>query len=346
MQDKFFIFIKNYKSIEISLSDLEGQADAEAAYTSFSQTVQQLMEEGYLVPIKKHGYNTKEPPLPLTYRIQKSLFTQPLKQEIQSYQLLSHQSIVLDHYFKSSESKWRRDLPYIHKVNEFLKNHGILHEEASAPERSYQIMGDEKWIDEKGGKKFLEDISVWQLMKISSVPDPLMLAINPERFLHSSKSYHLIVENKATYYALLPVLSELNYTTLVYGAGWKIVSGIENHLRQIGYSSKSSANVYHYFGDLDHEGISIWNVLYEKMGAVPAASLYQSMLLKSYGKGKETQRVNVEALAHFLLFFPEHDQAVITRLLAQGFYIPQEALSIEALRNHVREQATVVWGND
>ncbi len=346
MLDKFLLFIKNYKSIEISLSDLEGQAYADASYIQFSQTIQQLMVEGYLVPVKKHGYNTKKPPLPLTYRIQKSLFTQPLKQEIQSYQLLSHQSIVLDHYFKSSESKWRRDLPLIHKVNDFLQTYGIPHEEASAPERSYQIIGDEKWIDEKGGKKCLEDISVWKLMKISSVPDPLMLAINPKQFLHLSKIHHLIVENKATYYALLPVLPELSYTTLVYGAGWKIVSGIENHLRQIGYPPDFSANVYYYFGDLDHEGISIWNALYEKMGAVPATSLYQAMLSKPYGKGKETQRINEEALAHFLLFFQEQDQSVITRLLDQGYYIPQEALSIEALRTHMREQTNVVWRND
>ena len=337
MRDQFLHFIKNYKLMRISLAELETQAQPGASYLQFAQTVRKLVEEGYLIPVKKHGYNTKEPPLPLTFRIQKALFTQTLKQEVQSHQLLFHPSIILDSYFRATESKWARDLPLLQKVSDFLQQHGIPRDEASVPERSYQILGDEKWIDEKGGKKLLEDIGVWALMNISAVPDPLMLAINPRRFSPSSQSYHLIVENKATYYALLLILPELFYTTLVYGAGWKIIAGIDNHLRQIGYPQDMSAHVYDYFGDLDHEGISIWHALSEKMGAVPATSLYQALLSQPHGKGKLSQRINAVALNHFLAFFPEQEQAAFTTLLSQGLYIPQEALSADVLQTHMQE---------
>lgn len=339
MYEKFLSFLQTCKSTKISISQLETIASADTSYSHFSQVVQKLLDEEILTPVKKHGYNTKQPPLPLTYRIQRSYFTQPLKQEIQSYQLISHPAIILDNYFKMSESRWRQDLSAIQKVNDFLKKHGIPEQEASAPERSYQIMGDEKWIDEKGGKKLLEEIGVWQSMKISSVPDPLMLAINPNRLFTANEAHHhLIVENKATYYALLPVLQDLSYSSLVYGAGWKVVSGIQNHLRQIGYHNEASVHIYHYFGDLDHEGISIWNALYERIRAVPAKGLYRALIAKSFAKGKETQRANEEALGNFLYFFSENDRKMISTFLAQGCYIPQEALSIEELRIRVKEQ--------
>ena len=347
MYEKFRSFLQTHKSTKVSVSELEALASADTAYSHFSQVVQKLLDEEILIPVKKHGYNTKQPPLPLTYRIQKSFFTQPLKQEIQSFQLVSHSAIILDNYFKLSESRWKQDLPVIQKVNDYLNKHGIPRQDASAPERSYQIMGDEKWIDDKGGKKLLEDIGIWQSMKISSVPDPLMLAINSNCLLSDRvEHHHLVVENKATYYAILPVLQDLSYSSLVYGAGWKIVSGIQNHLIQIGSKNKTLSHTYHYFGDLDHEGIFIWMALFDRIRAVPAIGLYRALVEKTFAKGKEYQRVNEVALGQFLSFFSENEQQVITSLLSQGCYIPQEALSVEELQDQISEKDEVKRRNE
>ena len=36
----------------------------------------------------------------------------------------------------------------------------------TAPERSYEITGDEKWIDENGGREILERVKLLEKLKI------------------------------------------------------------------------------------------------------------------------------------------------------------------------------------
>ncbi len=115
-------------------------------------------------------------------------------------------------------------MPYIQQVHDYLTQRGFPQSEATAPERSFHLVGDEKWIDEKGGRKLLEAIGVWEQLKVTAMPDPLMFAVHLQQVGEQQGIYrHLIVENKTTYYAILPILSSLPYATLIYGAGWKVV---------------------------------------------------------------------------------------------------------------------------
>jgi len=90
--------------------------------------------------------------------------------------------------------------------------------EGSAPERSYELLGDEKWIDFKGGKALLQRIRLWDKLKINYNVDPLMVAVN-SGILWKSAHCHLVVENKATFHDCLESLNISPLTALLYGAG-------------------------------------------------------------------------------------------------------------------------------
>ena len=81
------------------------------------------------------------------------------------------------------------------------------------------------------------------------MPDPLMFAINTNIINDSREHLHLIVENKATFYALLDDIKNTVFTSLVYGAGWKVLGGITVFERQLGLKKKH--NTFFYFGRLD-----------------------------------------------------------------------------------------------
>ncbi|MGQ7279630.1 Wadjet anti-phage system protein JetD domain-containing protein [Brevibacillus thermoruber] len=332
MYDELIQYLQSYKKTRISLGQLENLADPTMTYNSFQQNIQKLLDNQILLPINKHGTNGKQPPLPLTFRIRKSVVTKPLRQEIQLAQLRVHPLIKLDAYFSLSASRWQKDLPYIERIHDYLTRYGVPQEEATAPERSFHLVGDEKWLDEKGGRKLLETIGVWELLKISAMPDPLMLAVNSRRY-HENQSvcHHLIVENKTTFYAIQPILSSTPYTSLIYGAGWKVVSGLGNLTAQLGLV-RDVEHRLEYFGDLDHEGIAIWYTLFEKWEVVPAVYLYQALLKQRPSAGKETQTAKMEAIMRFVSFLSTEEGELIQRLLQGVQYLPQEAVEAERLR--------------
>ena len=125
-----------------------------------------------------------------------------------------------------------------------------------------------------------------------------MLAVNQKGF-ESSIHYHLIVENKATFLALMDILKETNYTSLIYGCGWKIVSNYYMLDKQLNLKDK---NEFMYFGDIDKEGISIWNSLNEK------------------------------AINNFLDFFSNYEKEVLLNMINNDGYLPQEGLNKEELK--------------
>ncbi|MBF8983808.1 DUF2399 domain-containing protein [Lutibacter sp. B2] len=335
VEKKIRIFLKNYKKMRISLNELEKIFSGDITYETFAKEILKFEEKGILKEVKTHKRNNKPISLANSYTINKSFLREKQMDEIQRFQLQIHPKIQLQSYYSLAEVQWKNDFLYIEKINKYLKDKGLPNEEATSAERSFHLVGDEKWMDEKGGRKIIERLGIWQELKINNVPDPLMLAVNPTHF-SKSKHMHLIVENKTTYYALLEVLQETNYTSLIYGAGWKIISGISMLEEQLSLHKKE--HKLYYFGDLDFEGISIWNRLNEKRSIDLAIDFYRELLKKSYSKGKETQKKNEQALGNFLSFFNHKEQEQIKSLLEIRGYYPQEALTKEEVKSVWRKE--------
>ncbi|WP_025642328.1 Wadjet anti-phage system protein JetD domain-containing protein [Schnuerera ultunensis] len=334
MENTIFEYLKSYKKRTIPLSRLENLLTGSQAYENFASAIGKLVEKGVLKPIKSHGTNGKSIPLYNTYRVMKSNLRETLNSEIQYYSIKFNPNIYLNSYFSLDEKEWHRDFPYIQRIDSYLNNKGLPTDYATIPERSFQLVGDEKWIAEKDGKKLLERIKLWDKLKIIASPDPLMLGVNPLKF-RESRHIHLTVENKATFYALMDSIKDTDFTSIIYGAGWKVVSNIQRLPIQLGLGN--DIHKIYYFGDLDPEGISIWYSLYQKYKIELALPFYRALLEKSYSIGKETQQKNMEAMAKFKSYFKEDEIAIIDQLIQREGYIPQEGLKKEELIN--------VWRN-
>lgn len=316
-----------FKRKTITIDELEKLLPQLTSYENFAALILQLERDSLLDMIQSKGRNHRQPSLAYHYRINKHQLNRAYYQLLQTYRLKFHDAIDLDAYFKLDQAIWVKDLPYIEKINSYIKNNGFPAEKVPAPERSFELVGDEKWI-EQGGSKVLHRICLWDKMNIFPVSDPLMFAVNPYQ-IDRETQLHLIVENKTTYQALLPKLPETAFSTLIYGSGEKISKSMENFSTQ--YPVKAE-HAFLYFGDIDRSGIAIWHHLNNRQKAIPAIPFYAACLDKEAAFGKTNQRLNDSAVTHFLAYFSNEQEQAIRELLEKGAYYPQEVLKTSELQ--------------
>lgn len=323
-----------FKKKTVGLSELEQMMKPFIhTYEDFAKIVLQFEEEEILVMVKSKRRTNRSPSLAFQYRINKNELMGDYHKELQHYRSILHPSINLDLYYREDPVIWKNHLPFILKIDQFLKHSSFPKEQVPAPERSYELVGDEKWIVEQGGKEILERIGLFPLLKIIPVSEPLMFAINPIKINEKNQS-HLIVENKTTYQGLLPVLTETDFSTLIYGCGKAVIKSIEQFPMQYPIAANHQ---FFYFGDLDNEGLSIWYSLNNKQAATLAIPFYLACLQKEPAIGKEYQRERIMAIDPFLSYFPFEQQEQIRTLLNNGKYYPQETLKTKELQQIWRD---------
>lgn len=333
MYKDIIAYLKIYKNATISLSELENQVPGNVNYEEFATIIKTLINNNILAEKNGKNNNGKKPPLAFRFSINRYELNKEHKSDIQKFYLESKVELDLQEYLRLNEEIWKDDLPYIKKVEEYIFSKGMPKDFVTAQERSFHITFDEKWIDEKGGKKVLERMKLWDKLNIISAGEPLMLAVNPEKF-NSGQHHHLIVENKATFMALLEDLHNTNFTSLIFGSGWKITANINMLEKQLGLSG---VHKLYYFGDLDNEGITIWNALNQRVEAIVAVDFYRELLKKPFSIGKENQLKRDEALQNFLANFSEEEQIILSKILDKGGYLPQEGLN--------KDELNEIWRN-
>ncbi|MBE1441275.1 Wadjet anti-phage system protein JetD domain-containing protein [Paenibacillus sp. OAS669] len=328
--DDIIILLKQALSMQstktVKLRELEKLVDGSMEYDSFFNAVRHLEQEGFLQPVKSQGFNNFG--LAYAYRIKKLSLSKQLHEQIRSKQLSLHSLIDLSCYFAQAEENWKQDQEYINKLHIYLTEKGVPNKEAFSPERSYELVGDEKWIDEGGGRVFLNRIGVYSFLRIVPAVEPLMFAVNPNE-MNSRENLHLIVENKSVYAALSTCLAESPYTTLIFGSGKGFLSSIMNLEHQL--NLPDHVHRLYYFGDLDREGIMIWDTLHQRRAAPPALAFYRALLMKDFTYGKQYQKQNKCAEDRFVSNFHLNEQDKIRQMLAEGGYYPQEALKTDEL---------------
>jgi|SRR5699024_11739 len=328
LKEKILLF----KRKTIKLEELEKLAPPQQTYEQFAANVLTLEEADILSMMPSKGRNSRSPSLAYHYRIKKQLLNEAYFKELQNYRIKFHNEIDLDAYFKLEATTWKMELPYIEKINEYIAVNGFPNSDVPAPERSFELVGNEKWIEE-GGEEVLHRIKLWDKLKIMPVADPIMFAVNPNQMAVTTQR-HLIVENKTTYQALLPVLPSSSFATLIYGSGNKIVKSIENFHNQYPIGS---AHEFFYFGDLDREGMAIWHRLDQKQTVTPALAFYEACLEKQASFGKTNQAKNKQAVATFVAYFSEEKREQILLMLEDGAYYPQEVLKTKQLQEILLE---------
>jgi len=207
-------------------------------------------------------------------------------------------------------------------------------------ERSFQIWGREKFLQKECGKTIVKNLGInLEELNYYDTSEPLAYYSKSKEIPQKI----LIIENKDTYYTMRRHLigSGKNIfgediITLIYGGGKNINKTFNDYKISVEDYISDSRNKILYFGDLDYEGIIIYEGLYKLFGREynmsPFISAYKKMIDKakeesiSLPKTKEGQNKNISEI--FLREFNEEYRIQIEEILKAGLYIPQEIVSI------------------
>ncbi len=233
----------------------------------FLHIIQSLIDENILIPLKKATLVQQYGRLPNKYTIHRSSIEDtfsPLTNEYRA-ELLSLASPIKIDYYATHAAQYAKDRDFILRIDELIcqKNK----EELTVNERSYILFKDEKAISMpqdaavdgrtilKNLKLSLEDIQAKKVYEPFFYTEKNFFSLEG----HETRTV-LIVENKDTFWTLQDALKsgELEYVNLVvYGEGHAIKQKFA-YFEMIG---GSPSDKYFYFGDLDQEGIFIFNSL-------------------------------------------------------------------------------------
>ncbi len=134
-------------------------------------------------------------------------------------------------------------------------------------ERSFEIWQREKFLIKEQGKKILKRCKIEpEILNVYETTEPLSY------YSHTRKTPQnlLIIENKDTFYSMRKHLLNGNDTilgmkigTLIYGGGKGIFRSFQDFDLCVVPYMKTEENQIYYFGDLDYEGIGIYECLAE-----------------------------------------------------------------------------------
>ena len=263
-------------------------------YMEQYQYICDLIDTGKITPIKTAPKNGKTPALPLFFKIVEE--KKDYSHLIQELQYGISTQISTDYYRKHLEV-YEKERQWVLQLSTYLeeaaKEKAIHQEPVSLNERSFQIWNREKFLQKEAGKRVLKhcNISIEQL-NLYQTSEPLAYYSNSRQ----TPQNILIIENKDTFYSMRKYLIEQNgqkdirilgmpIQTLVYGAGKGILRSMEDFEFCVEPYMNHKENQYLYFGDLDYEGIWIYERLaelfQESHPLVPFVKGYERMLIKA-----------------------------------------------------------------
>jgi len=249
-------------------------------------------------------------------------------------------AISTEYYLKNLD-KYEEDRKWLLLLNRYLKeNTDDLKKTQSLNERSFEIWHREKFIKEEQGKKILKRCKIpMDVLNIYETTEPLAYYVNSK----DTPQNILIIENKDTFYSMRRCLIQgktdifgVDISTIIYGAGKAVWASFRDYDLCAEPHMKSDENILYYFGDIDYEGILIYEKLVsffeEKHEIRPFVAAYERMVSEAENIGfeempkmKEGQNANITD--KFYSYFSIDMINKIRNLLQDGKYIPQEILS-------------------
>ena len=329
--------LRNFNKKRIDIDELQQYLNIEY-YIELVNVVTNLINEEVILPIKSSKLNGKKPALYNRYNIiyakeDNSKYTQELSYGI---------NIKLDKtYYMKNIEKYKEDRNFILSLSKFLDERiDLLSTEVAANERSFQIWEREKFLNREGGKRILRNLNLSEkFLNIYDTTQPLPYY----SYSKNSPQKILIIENKDTFYSMRKhlikgsnrIFSE-KISTLIYGGGKNIYKTFKDFELCVEPYLLHRDNEILYLGDLDYEGIIIYEGLYEifkdDFNIKPFVKGYEFMLEKFIKENvnlpntKEGQNRNIGQV--FLREFTQEYRGVIINILSSNKYIPQEILNI------------------
>lgn len=319
-----------------SLEELLGER-INAPYSEQYAYIMGLLESKKIKPVLAAGKNGKKPSLYAAYWEE---------EEQQDYsallpELLYSMEPKIDiSYYQQNLAAYAAEREDVLQLNEFFRQHAaLLATQVSYNERSFQIWTREKFLLKGAGRKILKHCGI-ELNDLNcySTAEPFayfsLTRKVPQKLL--------IIENKDTFFSLRRFLLAGNerlfgekISTLIYGAGKRVISSFQEFAASAEPYMLDEANELLYFGDLDYEGIGIYEnlaVSFAQQGEIrPFKPAYLAMLAKSeaYKKLPVTkEEQNRQLKGSFFTYFTAQEAEAMQKILQQDLYIPQEILSL------------------
>lgn len=321
----------------ITLDDIEYKLHAES-YEQLCIYIYKQIEQGRLKPVKASGTNGKKPALYHEYwitdadnRIDYSVYEDELKYKMSTKISVDYYLHHLDQYIQERDRVLQLNDYFLQAQEPVLP--------ISKNERSFQIWGREKFLQLEQGRRILKHCGV-ELSQLAyyETSEPLAYYSSHRR----TPQNLLVLENKDTFYSMRRHLLEHNekifgvpFGTLIYGAGKGILRSFQDFSFCVEPYMQAAENQIYYFGDLDYEGIGIYERLAESSEIQsyqiqPFTQAYEKMLAKAQAvrqlpKTKEKQNRRISEL--FFRFFSDQTVDKMKGILESGCYIPQEILN-------------------
>lgn len=319
-----------------SLEAILGEMNS-APYLEQYEYIKELLDAGKLKPVKSSGKNGKKPALYLEYR--------SVDEQV-DYSVLEHEllfetdiGITIDYYMHNL-AVYAEEREAVRQLHDFLYKHKpLLQTKVSYNERSLQIWGFEKFLSQSKGKTILKHCGLdLAFLNCYSTTEPFAYFT----ITRKTPQKLLIIENKDTFFSMRrhlldghdTILGEM-FGTLIYGAGKRVISSFQQFTLSAEPYMLDKNNEFVYFGDLDYEGIGIFENLAacfkEQAEIKPFVAAYENMLTKSKTLSKlptTKEGQNRQLQGVFFEYFPAAMQQNMQAVLEQDVYIPQEILTV------------------
>jgi len=303
-------------------------------YDELYQFVTRHLNSGILQAMKSSGTNGKKPSLPLNYWINPPAKDySPLANELK-YQL--HPTIQNDYYLKNLK-QYEKDRKFVQMLNDFAQLNPLNTNRAiSLNERAYEIWGREKFLQNEGGLRILKNLGLSKTdLNIYETAEPIAYFTR----IKDTPQNIIIIENKDTFYSMrrhlisgASMICGLQVETLIYGGGKSVSKAFRDFKLSVEPYLLHPENRFHYFGDLDYEGIGIYQQLANvfEYSLVPFYLGYQKMLQKASQFKLSKTKLGQKPHDGYSFWngFDLMDVKVAQTILKQGNYIPQEILNI------------------
>ncbi|QST02700.1 hypothetical protein IMZ31_19315 (plasmid) [Pontibacillus sp. ALD_SL1] len=336
-------FLQDHKRKKVNISQLEEymirhHKEAYMDYDAFAETINELTEEEILIGVggkKTTDFNGLYPPLYNQYwnRAQK----EEAKPFMNPGDVTVHDSIDLS-YYRGREEELHKDWPFIEKISLFLSDEYPAedYEWLQVNERSAMLFGDEKWL--KKHSAFLNRIGLEKEdLRMIHTPEPFSYKLGIPKAVPSPLK-GIIIENSDTYASIKRLWDEgaLPFQLIIYGGGKRIESTI-NYLQHIEELSYYDLDLY-YFGDIDREGVAIWErtARGHKGTLKPYLPFYNTLVDRFSDQATEPETDDRPSLAPFLVYFTKERATVIRNVLDEGNLLPQEYVHYGIMKRLVK----------
>ena len=308
------------------------------SYQDQYEYIRTLLDEEKIKPVLASKTNGKKPTLYREYWILEPEKDYSSLMEEMKYRL---STILSVDYYLTHPKVYEVDRPWVLLLSEYLKEHADrLKTPESVNERSFEIWRREKFLDREQGKKILSRCGLnLEFLNVYRTTEPLAYYTNTR----VTPQNLLILENKDPFFSMRNHLLNGHFEilgaevgTLIYGAGKGILRSFEDFDLCAEPYMKHPENQIFYFGDLDYEGIGIYENLAQRFADrwkirpfVPAylAMLKKAEQISALPDTKEQQNRNIRN--EFFSWFDKEMAEKMKIILEMDKYIPQEILNCE-----------------